>query len=248
MQLSKPLIKLVSQANHKFNLIKEGDKIIVGFSGGKDSLALIHILKNMQKYAPFNFTFKAISIDYGMGEDLSFLTKHCAKFSISHEIIKTNIYKLAKQKIRKNSSYCSFFSRLRRGHLYQKTQEYGYNKLALGHHFDDAVESFFMGFSYNGVMRSMAPKYTSSISKDGYNIEVIRPLIFVRERMLVDNAKINNAKTITDELCPAMRFDIKLPHTREATKKLLAQMEKNNPKLFTSLKSSFSNIQKNTFF
>jgi tRNA(Ile)-lysidine synthase TilS/MesJ len=244
MKLSKPLSKLVSKANHKFNLIQENDKIIVGFSGGKDSLALIHILKHMQKYAPFNFTFKAITISYGMGEDLDFLSKYCDKYNIDHEIVQTNIYKLAKEKIRKNSSYCSFFSRLRRGHLYQKTKEYNYNKLALGHHFDDAVESFFMGFSYNGVLRTMSPKYKC----DDSNIEVIRPLIFVRERMLIDNAVRNNAQTITDELCPAMRFDIKTPHAREATKELLNKMEIDNPRLFTSLMSSFENIQTNTFF
>jgi len=246
MKLSKALLKLTTKANHQFGLIGEGDKIVVAFSGGKDSLALIHILKHMQKYAPFSFSFKAVSVEYGMGDDLSFLSEHCAKYDIEHEIIKTNIYSLAKEKIRKNSSYCSFFSRLRRGHLYQKTKEYGYNKLALGHHFDDAAESFLMGISYNGVMRSMAPKYT--IDDTTYHIEVIRPLILVRERMLRDNALKNNAKVLTDELCPAMRFDIKLPHARYEIKQLLAQMETSNPKFFTSLQSSFSNIQQDTFF
>ena len=90
------------------------------------------------------------------------------------------------------------------------------------------------------------PKYT--IDDTSYKIEVIRPLILVRERMLRDNAIKNNAKVLSDELCPAMRFDIKLPHVRYEIKQLLAKIEEDNPKFFASLQSSFSNIQRDTFF
>eukprot|EP01028_Stygiella_incarcerata_P007782 TRINITY_DN3250_c0_g1_i1.p1 TRINITY_DN3250_c0_g1~~TRINITY_DN3250_c0_g1_i1.p1 ORF type:complete len:185 (-),score=9.00 TRINITY_DN3250_c0_g1_i1:756-1310(-) len=178
-----------------------------------------------------------------MGEQVEFLSKHCAKHGIEHEIIDTEIFELSKEKIRKNSSFCSFFSRMRRGYLYSTAQEQGYNKLALGHHLDDAMESFFMNFLYNGALRSMPPRY-----KAENGLEVIRPLIFCRERQLRAFATTNEISVIGDEACPAMRFDIKMPHARAATKELLEKMEEENPQMFVSMKAAFKNIQTSTFF
>jgi tRNA(Ile)-lysidine synthase TilS/MesJ len=224
-------------------LIKEGDKVLVGFSGGKDSLTLIHALKRIQRIAPFRFEFKAVTITYGMGEQVEFLAKHCAMHDIEHEIIDTEIFDISKEKIRKNSSFCSFVSRMRRGYLYTHALEGGYNKLALGHHLDDAMESFFMNMFYNGQMRSMPPIY-----KAENGLLVIRPLIFCRERQLRAFATSNEVGVIGDEACPAMRVDIKMPHTRQNTKEMLAKLELDNPQVFVSMKSAFSNIHKKTFF
>ena len=132
---------------------------------------------------------------------------------------------------------------MRRGYLYSTALEQGYNKLALGHHLDDAVESFFMNFLYNGALRAMPPKYIAE-----NKLEVIRPLIFCRERQLRAFAQTNEINVIGDEACPAMRFDIKMPHARENTKKMLATMEEENPQMFVSLKAAFNNLQTNTFF
>ena len=242
IKLSKKISSVVGRTNAKYGLIKEGDKVLLGFSGGKDSTTLLHALNHLKKVTPFNFEFKAVTITYGMGENVEFLTKHCEKYGIEHEIFDTQIFELAEQKIRKNSSFCSFFSRMRRGHLYTIAQEQGYNKLALGHHLDDAVESFFMNFLYNGTLRSMPPAY---VAKNG--LEVIRPLIFCRERQLKAFAQTNEISVIGDEACPAMRFDIKMPYAREHTKKLLSKMEEENPQMFVSLKAAFQNIQTSTF-
>jgi tRNA(Ile)-lysidine synthase TilS/MesJ len=236
IDISKRLLRIAGRTNAHYTLISEGDKILLGLSGGKDSLSLAHILKHMQRVAPFDFEFKAVTIAYGMGEDLQILHKHCLDHEIDHEIVDTKIFELAQDKIRENSSFCSFFSRMRRGALYTYALEHGYSKL------DDAVESFFMNFSHNGTLRSMPPIY-----KAQNGLLVIRPLIHVRERQLRDCANDANMPVIGDEACPAMRFDVKMPIMRAKTKEMLVNMEKENPDLFISLKKAFENIQTSSF-
>ncbi len=240
--ISKKLLRIIGRTNAKYNLIKEGDKVLLGLSGGKDSLTLAHILKHQQAVAPFDFEFKAVTVSYGMGENLEKLKEHCREYDIPFEIYETDTFELAKEKIRKNSSFCSFFSRMRRGSLYSVALKEGYNKVALGHHLDDAVESFFMNFMYNGALRSLPPKYRA---KNG--LEVIRPLILVRERQLVDAAKLNEFPIVGDEACPAFRFDVKMPHARADAKELLKELEEKNHNLFISLKAAFEHIHKDSF-
>lgn len=242
IKISKKLLSQAGKTNAKFGLIKQNDKVLLGLSGGKDSLSLAHILNHIQKVAPFEFEFEALTVSYGMGENYTELSNHCKEHGIKHNVINSDVFELSKDKIRKNSSFCSFFSRMRRGILYSYALEHNFNKLALAHHLDDAVESFFMNFMYNGALRSMPAWY-----KAQNGIDVIRPLIFVRERQLRDNATNNNLKVIGDEACPAMRFDIKMPHARAEAKELLANLEKSNPKLFTSLKTAFCNIHNESF-
>ena len=112
-QISKKITKLVGKTNANYGLIKEGDKVLVGFSGGKDSTTLIHTLKHLQRVAPFDFEFKAVTITYGMGEKVEFLSEHCKNYGIDHMVVDTEIFDLSKDKIRKNSSFCSFYDRLR---------------------------------------------------------------------------------------------------------------------------------------
>jgi len=233
----------LGKTNAEFKLIEEGDKILVGLSGGKDSLTMIHAMKEQQRRAPFKFDFVAVTVGYGMGENFDKLARHCKEYGIEHIIKDTQTYELAKEKIRKNSSFCSFFSRMRRGYLYSVAKELGCNKVALGHHMDDAAESFFMNFIYNGQMRSLAPKYTAQ-----NGLVVIRPLIQMRERQLRAFVEDNGIEAIGDEACPAMRFDVKMPYARAQMKEMLAKMEKEHPQLFTSLNAAFKNISVDSFF
>ena len=240
---SKKIMKQMGKTNGAFELIEEGDKILVGLSGGKDSLTLIHALKEQQRRAPFDFDFIAVTVGYGMGENFDYLTKHCEKYGIKHEIYDTKIYETAQEKIRKNSSFCSFFSRMRRGSLYSAAEKFGCNKLALGHHLDDAAESFFMNLIYNGQLRALSPKYRA-----GNGLIVIRPLIQMRERQLRAFAEDNGLEAIGDEACPSMRFDVKMPFARAEMKAMLKGMEEKYPDLFTSINASFSNISDESFF
>ena len=236
-------MRRIGQTNAAFNLIEEGDRILVGLSGGKDSLTMVHALKEQQRRAPFKFEIIAVTVTYGMGEDLTALIDHCKVYEIAHHIYDTNTYKIAEEKIRQNSSFCSFFSRMRRGSLYSAANLYGCNKVALGHHLDDAAESFFMNMIYNGHMRALAPKY-----KAGNGLIVIRPLIQLRERQLAACALENDMPTIGDEACPSMRFDVKMPHARASMKVMLGEMEEKYPNLFMSINSAFGHISDDTFF
>lgn len=233
----------LGKTNANFNLIEEGDKILVGLSGGKDSLTMIHAMRAQQRRAPFKFEFIAVTVSYGMGENFDYLAKHCEEYGIKFLVKDTKIYETAQEKIRKNSSFCSFFSRMRRGSLYSVAEELGCNKLALGHHLDDAAESYFMNMIYNGQMRALSPKYRA-----GNGLIIIRPLIQMRERQLVGFVKDNGLEAIGDEACPAMRFDVKMPHARAAMKEMLGEMEKKYPDIFVSINSAFGNISDESFF
>lgn len=242
-KISKKLLRTAGRTNAQYELIGEGDKILLGLSGGKDSLTLAHILKHMQRHAPFSFTFETVTVTYGMGENYSFLQEHCEKYGIPHSTYETEIMKIAQDKIRENSSFCSFFSRMRRGSLYTVALEKGCNKLALGHHKDDAVESFFMNLIYNGALRSMPPIYKA------YNdLLVIRPLIMARERQLDAFAKENGFMTVGDEMCPSMRFDVKMPHVRAEMKEFVQKLEQEHGMLFDSMGAAFKNIHESSFF
>ena len=240
--LNKKLTKIVGKFNVEHRLIQEGDRVLVGLSGGKDSLALVHILKYMQQHAPFEFEFEACTINYGMeDENYSYLRDHCKEHNIKHTIYNTNIYKVANETIRENSSFCSYFSRMRRGALYSFAVENGFNKVALGHHFDDMVESFFMNMFYNGTIRAMAPIYKTS---KGFHL--IRPMILVRERQLISFARENNLQTIGDEACPAMLKKIKVPYARAEIKEWLSSLEKDRKGVFKMIQASFKHIHDDT--
>lgn len=246
INLSKRLIRQVAKANAAFGLIKKGDRVLLALSGGKDSLSLAHLLKRLQMVVPYDFELEAATLSYGMGEDYSQLHAHCMAHGITHSIIPSDIFEQSPEHIRENSSFCSYFSRMRRGALYSYALAKGFNKLALGHHLDDAAQSFFMSFIYNGQLRTLAPKYTA---KRG--IEVIRPLIYVRERQLKANIQANQLFAIGNEFCPGMKLsekNIKFPHAREEARELLASLEATHPKLFSSLKAAFHNVMKESFF
>ena len=242
-KISKKLLRVFGRTNAKNRLIGEGDKVLIALSGGKDSLSLSHLIRNMHQHAPFKFKYQAVTISYGMdGEDYSFLEEHCREYNIPYEVYKTEIFNISQKTMREGSSFCSYFSRMRRGALYTYALKHGFNKIALGHHLDDAAESFFMNMLYNGSLRSMPAIY-----KAKRGVHVIRPLIEAREEQLRNFAKENNFSTIGDEACPAMKLKAKMPYARANTKEWLKELEQKHSNLFTTLKASFSHIHSDTF-
>jgi tRNA 2-thiocytidine biosynthesis protein TtcA len=243
---SKKVTKFVGRVQGKYELIKPKDKVLVAFSGGKDSFVLLHVLKRMQLIAPFSFELSAITIDAGTGIDYSPLKRWCEQFDIPYILYQTPILEIMNEKKRPGSSPCGFCARMRRGALYSKAKELGFNKLALGHHFDDAVETFFMSMFYNGMMKSMPPKYTANSG-----IEVIRPMIKVREKWIEYMAENNDFPIIDGEsTCLALKDaeGEKMPYARAKIKAWLKEMEEEEePKLFQRLESAFENVECHTF-
>ncbi|MDR1912744.1 MAG: tRNA 2-thiocytidine biosynthesis protein TtcA [Helicobacteraceae bacterium] len=239
----KRVIRTFAQTIAKYNLIGEGDRVLLGLSGGKDSLTLAHLLLRLQRRAPFKFEFLAVTIDYGMGEDLSQTLAHCEQFGIPYHIEKTNIFKTAKDHIREGSSFCSYFSRMRRGALYGVCERLDYKTLALAHHLDDAAESFFMSLFYGGKLRSMPPVYRAS----EHNVKVIRPLIKVREAQLAECAKENGFPIVGDENCPAFAMNVKAPRVRYETKAWLKELEGKRAGLFDQFQHAFETLDVKSF-
>jgi len=244
LKFSRHLTQKFARCVIGYDLIKEGDKILVGYSGGKDSTALLHLLNRMKRHAPYSFDFLAATVSYGMGEDYTEYTSFLNSQGIAHEVLQTKILERAKTEIRKDSSFCSYCSRQRRGELYLFAKNKGFNKLALGHNLDDAVESFLMNLFQNGKLRSMPPIY---LTDDG-SLEVIRPLIKVREEALKYFVQSNNLKIFDGEKsCPAFKTKNKMPITRGQTKEFLRELSKEKRNLFVMFSSAFENIDVASF-
>ncbi len=244
IEISKKILRITGQTNAQYHLIREGDRILLGLSGGKDSILLATLLARLKSYAPFHFEFKAVTVDYGRGGEYDYIFEYCKKLGIPYELYRTEIYKILEENKREGTVYCSFCSRMRRGALYTKALEGGFNKLALAHHLDDAAESFMMNLTYNGALRSMPPIYRAN-----NGLFVIRPLIFVRERQIIDFIERNNIYIAPDCNCPIMwQTDDKRPFAREKTKQMLKELESVNPDFFTSLKVALSHVHSNSLF
>ena len=244
-KMEKSILGEAKKVNSLYGLVQKGDKILVGLSGGKDSIAMIHLLKYYQEKLKMDFQFKPVVIHYGSKDEdkpLNDLKKYFQKYGIEVEIFKTNLFEIIEKKQNKGKSVCSFVARMRRGMLNKKALEWGANKIALGQHLDDAVETLLMSIFYSGAIRSMPPKY-----KAENGLEIIRPLIWVREKNLRRFARKNNIKTIGNEFCIGLRGE-KKSHVREEIKELLFNLEKNNKHLFDSIKHSLQKVDLESLF
>ncbi|MDO9316014.1 MAG: tRNA 2-thiocytidine(32) synthetase TtcA [Burkholderiaceae bacterium] len=197
-KLSKRLHRLTGQAIIDFNMIEEGDRVMVCVSGGKDSYALLDILLNLQKRAPIRFELVAVNLDQkqpGFPEHV--LPEYLAKIGVPFHIENQDTYSIVKRVIPEGKTTCGLCSRLRRGILYRVAGELGATKIALGHHRDDIVQTLFMNMFFGSKMKGMPPKL---VSDDGKNV-VIRPLAYVAETDLERWAEHRQFPIIPCSLC-----------------------------------------------
>lgn len=226
----KSLLRLIGKAIGDFDLIRDGDKILLGLSGGKDSLSLLHCLHHFQRHAPIKFEFGAVTIDPQSGAfDPSSLIPYMESLGIPYFYVKEPILELAETHMQ-NDSYCAFCSRMKRGLMYKTAREQGYNVLALAQHLDDLAESFLMSAFHGGKLKTMKAHYRIEAG----DLRVIRPLVYVRERQTADFAKTAGLPVIIEN-CPAC---FAMPTQRQHTKLLLLNEEKTHPKLYRNLLSA----------
>lgn len=223
----KPMLSAVGKAIWDYRMIRDGDRILVGLSGGKDSLSLLHVLRDLQQRAPVRFHLGAATVDpQSAGYDPSPLKDYLAQLGVEYFLQSQPIVEQAKSSM-DGDSFCAYCSRMRRGILYRTARENGYNVLALAQHLDDLAETFLMSAFFGGKLRTMKPHYLN----DAGDIRVIRPLAYVRERQTADFAK-RAPLPVIEENCPAC---FAMPTQRMHMKTVLGQMEAEHSKVFANL-------------
>ena len=218
MENIKRVLSYVRRGVDDYNMIEEGDRIAVGVSAGKDSLTLLCAMADLRRFYPKKFELCAITIDMGFeGTDLSPIKELCEKLDVEYHIVPTQISKVIFD-VRKEKNPCSLCAKMRRGALYGYAREIGFNKVALGHHFDDVVETFMLNLFFEGRLGCFQPvTYLSNTQ-----ITLIRPMIYMPEkdvRYFASKAELPVVKSS----CPADGNT-----EREEMKKLLASLEKQN--------------------
>jgi tRNA 2-thiocytidine biosynthesis protein TtcA len=234
-KLHKRLRRLVGMAIADFKMIEDGDRVMVCLSGGKDSYALLDILRNLQAHAHTQFDLVAVNLDQkqpGFPEEV--LPRYLSAIDMPFRIVEQDTYSVVKRVIAEGKTTCSLCSRLRRGVLYRVAGELGATKIALGHHRDDILETLFLNLFYGGKLKTMPPKL---VSDDGRNI-VIRPLAYCKEKDLAEYAEIENFPIIPCNLCGSQKN-----MQRQAVKEMLQQWDKKFPGRLETMFTSLQNIQ-----
>ena len=233
-KLHTRLRRNVGRAIVDFNMIEDGDKVMVCLSGGKDSYTLLDVLLHLQKIAPIAFDILAVNLDQkqpDFPEDI--LPEYLKKIGVNYHIIENDTYSIVKRVIPEGQTTCSLCSRLRRGSLYAYAKEQKVTKIALGHHRDDILETYFLNMFYGGKLKAMPPKL---LSDDGGNI-VIRPLAYCKESEIEKYAEMKEFPIIPCNLCGSQEN-----LQRQAMKVMLQNWDKQFPGRLESIFSSLQNI------
>lgn len=233
-KLHKRLRRLTGQAIADFNMIEEGDRVMVCLSGGKDSYTMLEILRNLQASAPIEFSLVAVNLDQkqpGFPEHV--LPEYLSSIGVEYHILERDTYSIVKELVPEGKTTCGLCSRLRRGSLYGFADEIGATKIALGHHRDDILETLFLNMFFGGKIKSMPPKL---LSDDGRHM-VIRPLAYCKEKDIQTFSEIKEYPIIPCNLCGSQEN-----LQRQVIKKMLSDWDKEYPGRTDTLFTSVQNI------
>ena len=214
------LMGLVRRCVDDYKMIEPGDRIAVGISGGKDSLVLLKLMAELRRYHNKKFEIEAITIDMGLGMDFSGIEKLCAELQVPYTIVKTEIGPIIFD-YRKEKNPCSMCSKMRRGALNQAILDRGIRKLALGHHYDDAVDTFVMSLIYEGRLSCFQP----GTELDRMGVTQIRPMLYIHEKT-VDNFATRMNLPVVENRCPVDKTT-----KREEIKNLVYELSQRYPDL-----------------
>jgi tRNA 2-thiocytidine biosynthesis protein TtcA len=234
MELERQILRDVGRAIADHRLIENGDRIMVAVSGGKDSYALLTLLRVLQRRAPVKFDLLAVHVDQGHpGYDGTPLESWLRENGFAYEILRENTYAIVTEKIPEGKTYCSLCSRLRRGILYNAAERLGCNKIALGHHRDDAIETLMLNLFFAGKLAAMPARLRSD---DGRNV-VIRPLVYVPEPLLARFAEEQRFPILPCNLCGSQS-----QAQRKQIKAMLARLETDHPGLKQTMLAALGNV------
>jgi len=226
----------VGRAIADFGLIREGDRICVGLSGGKDSQALLLLLRELQQRAPIRYELLPVTVDAGFaGFDCETIQRFVESLGLALQVERTDHAAVINAKLRPGSSYCSFCARLKRGALYGAARRLGCNLLALGHHRDDFIETLLMNQFFIGTLKAMAPR---TVCDDG-DITVIRPLVYLAEGEIIELVRQAGISSVSCS-CPVSGDP---DQQRQRMKRLLNELERDIPQVKHSLLAALGNVQ-----
>lgn len=235
-KLFRKIKKLAGRAIGDFNLVEEGDRIAVAVSGGKDSWTLLHILDSLRRRAPVRYELVAVNVDPGFsGYRTDIMEAHLKEHGFAYHMERTDCAAIIREKLRPGSSVCAFCARLRRGVLYSVADRLGCNKLALGHHLDDFIETLLLNQFFVGTLAAMSARLLA----DNGRHTVIRPLVYVEESDVAAFAR-NNALPGIPCGCPE---EVRTDLNRRRMKQLIGQLAQEIPHLRSSLIGALGNVQ-----
>jgi tRNA 2-thiocytidine biosynthesis protein TtcA len=234
--LFKRIKRLTGQAIGDFNLIEDSDRILVALSGGKDSWAMLYVMTELCRRAPIHYQLVPVTIDSGFnGFNSASIVEQAMQLGYNLHVEHTNAQEIIGAHLRSGSSDCAFCARLRRGALYSCATKLGCNKVALGHHLDDHIETLLLNQFYSGSIAAMSPK----LMADNGEHTLIRPLVYVEETMIEAWINLVGIKQV-DCSCPAVK---RRDQKRQNIKQLLAQLSVENPRLKKSLLKAMGNVK-----